>query len=156
MDIATLQALFPELQFKAAPRFAWSPNTSTIYYHPQTLVDQRDGYHRLLHEIAHAKLGHSYFRYDVELVRLEVEAWHYAKNLAKGFGMRISNKTCNTHLETYRNWLYLRSRCPTCQSAGLQGSELLYACLRCRTTWNVPATQLCQVRRRIATLPTPI
>jgi hypothetical protein len=155
MNITELLPHFSEISFVESSRFSWSPETSTIQYDARVLA-RPDGACRLLHEIAHAKLGHKQYRYDIQLLRLEVEAWRYATALGKQYGQRVSKKTCNRHLETYRNWLYLRSLCPTCGSTGLQDVDLVYGCLRCRTTWQVPPTQLCRVRRRIATLPTPV
>lgn len=147
-----LQATFGRYHFEAALQFAWSPEKMTIFYVPQSL-SRADGYYRLMHEIAHGELGHHSYQYDVELVRLEVAAWRLAQKLIRGHSLRIPRSTSNKHLETYRNWLHVRSRCPTCSSAGLQNKQLLYVCAHCQTRWRVPRTQLCQVQRHIQMQP---
>ncbi len=150
-----LRASFGQYHFEAAAQFAWSPETGTIYYHSPG-IQKSSGYHRLLHEVAHAELGHATYRYDIELIRMEVAAWRHARALAKDVGLRISDRACDRHLETYRDWLYLRSRCPTCQATGLQNGELAYVCSQCRSSWRVPRAQLCQIQRRRQTQPTPV
>jgi hypothetical protein len=150
-----LRASFTQYCFEAAPHFAWSPKTQTIYYQPGSM-NKADGSHRLLHELSHAELGHANYRYDIELIRMEVAAWQHACLLAKDLRLRISAKSCDGHLETYRNWLYARSRCPTCQATGLQNNDLAYACSHCRSSWQVPRAQLCRIQRRRQTTPTPV
>jgi hypothetical protein len=152
---AQLQSRFSNYQFRSAANFAWSPQTQVVYYRPESL-QRAEGYYRLLHELSHAELGHSSYRYDIELIRMEIAAWHYAQSLAKEIKLSISEHTCDEHLETYRDWLYARSRCPTCHATGLQNDLLAYVCSHCRTSWGVPRAQLCQVQRRLQSLPTPI
>lgn len=92
----------------------------------------------LLHEVAHAVLGHDMFDHDIELLKKEREAWSYAeKNLAPVYGITPSEDTRENALDTYRDWLHKRSLCSVCKLNALQYQKGAYKCITCKHQWSV-------------------
>lgn len=125
--------------------FIWSPDTHTITYRaPQTEAD----IWTLLHELAHAKLDHSQYTFDIELIQYEVAAWEYARGtLAPILGVVIQENHIEEHLDTYRYWLHERSMCPACKQNGLQETKNTYSCLNCKCLWRVNEARMCRLKR---------
>lgn len=123
----------------------WSPDTRQITFRPP--ADLSDIW-TLMHEIAHAELGHSSYELDIELVSLEVEAWEHAKNvLAPRYDIQIGEDHAEDHLDTYRYWLNERSRCPQCGQNGFQATKNTYRCNNCRCLWRVNEARICRLKR---------
>lgn len=144
--IAKLQAEFPELQFTPGKQFSWSPETGEISYNAQT-ADRRAAW-SLLHETGHALLRHRTYKADFELLRLEVAAWEKARELAQEIGLAINEDHIQDCLDTYRDWLYKRSICPTCTTKCLQQDDYsFYRCFNCHAVWRVSASRFCRAYR---------
>lgn len=142
---AKLQADFAEFNFAAGEAFRWSPHEMTIYY-------QSDSHDTasLFHELSHAILGHRHYTRDVQLLEYEQAAWHTAKNdLAPRYDIDIPQDQIEDALDTYRNWLHARSRCPACEATGLQIKQHTYSCLACHTKWQVNDARICGLRRTV-------
>ena len=138
-----LQADFPALTFTAGDDFRWSPQDKTIYY----LMDSPDNA-SLLHEVAHATLGHSRYTKDIGLIEMEREAWEYTQqHLAASYHVTIDEETIQTALDTYRDWLHARSTCPNCQATGVQTKADQYKCVACHMQWRVNEARICALRR---------
>jgi hypothetical protein len=134
--IDRLRRLYPELRFTPAKQFYWSPETQEIFYN--SAASGRQALWSLLHESGHALLGHSSYQADVELLRLEMEAWERAKQLAVGLDVTIDEDHIQDCLDTYRDWLYKRSICPACGTKCLQQGDFVhYRCFNCHTVWKV-------------------
>lgn len=134
--LASLQASYPELLFAAGKQFCWSPETHEIFYKVGN-DEQRDRW-SLLHETGHALLEHHAYQADYELVRLEIAAWGKARELAGQFGITLDEDHIQDCLDTYRDWLYKRSICPSCASKCLQqGDYVHYRCYNCHAVWSV-------------------
>ena len=104
---------FPDLKFVPGETFFWSPKDNKITYTThQQIADH--GVWALLHEVAHAILGHKAYQNDFELLKLESATWQKAKNLGKKYGVSIDNNHIQDCLDTYRDWLHNRSRCNNC------------------------------------------
>jgi hypothetical protein len=145
--ISKLQAEFPQLRFTAAKQFYWSPESSEIFYNARARGQQATW--SLLHETGHALLGHASYKADFELVRLEVAAWERAQQLAEHLDLIIDENHIQDCLDTYRDWLYKRSICPTCTTKCLQQGDFVhYRCFNCHTTWRVTASRFCRAYRR--------
>lgn len=145
-DIRRLISAFPDITFIDGAEFRWDPTRTTIEY----VSDDPHGIERLLHEVAHAHLGHNQFSRDVELITLERDAWHYATaTLAPIFHIEINANLIEDDLNTYRDWLHARSTCPTCNATGIQTGASNYTCVACRTTWKVNQAISCGLRRYI-------
>ncbi len=149
-NIASLISYFPEISFVHGDDFRWMPDENTIEYSPR----DPHAVEHLLHEVAHAKLGHISYDRDIELIALEREAWRYAKiELAPLFHASIDADLIEDDLDTYRDWLHARSTCPQCQATGIQTSMQLYTCIACHAKWRVNAAMRCGLRRYIQKTP---
>lgn len=139
--LARLIQDFPAIRFIQGDTFRWSPEMQMIHYEDETDTTS------LLHEIAHAQLGHAAYTRDIELIEMERDAWELAKNLAKKYAVTIDAEHIETMLDTYRDWLHDRSACPACQATGIQTAVRDYICLACKTTWRVNEARSCALRR---------
>lgn len=144
--INQLTGLYPELTFTAGSQFCWSPETREIFY--KEGVTGKKASWSLLHETGHAVLKHRTYQADFELIRLEVAAWEQARELAGKLGLTINEDHIQDCLDTYRDWLYKRSVCPTCSTKSIQQNDFVhYRCFNCRTTWRVSASRFCRSYR---------
>lgn len=85
----------------------------------------------LLHELSHAILGHYSFNVDIERMKMESNAWEKAKELAKNYNIEMDDEFIQTELDTYRDWLHKKSRCPNCGLTRFQTPDSQYHCPRC-------------------------
>jgi hypothetical protein len=144
---ASLQAKFPQLRFSAGKQFSWSPEKGEVIYKTGAAGDAATW--SLLHETGHALLGHQSYGSDVELLQLEVDAWERAKQLATSFSLQIDENHIQDCLDTYRDWLYKRSICPSCGTRSIQQDNLAcYRCYNCHDTWRVSGNRFTRAYRR--------
>lgn len=138
----SLKQDFPSISFHQSGQFHWSPETKTITY-----TDTNNAA-SLLHEVAHAALGHDNYEYDIELLKMEREAWSYTtSHLAVQYDVVVDEDTVEEMLDTYRDWLHNRSLCPHCEATGIQQSTYVYMCLACSHQWRVNEARTCALRR---------
>lgn len=141
-----LQSAYPGLTFSAGQQFCWSPETQEIYYKTDA-VENSDVW-SLLHETGHALLDHSSYKADFQLIRLEVAAWEKAKTLAAVLNVQIDEDHIQDCLDTYRDWLYKRSICPSCRTKCLQQNDFVhYRCFNCHKVWRVTPSRFCRAYR---------
>jgi hypothetical protein len=138
-----LQKRLPSVSFEAGDTFCWSPTQDKLIYNPAS----KHAKWSLLHETAHALLGHKAYNHDVELLLLEVEAWETAKQLGEELGEDIHEDHIQDCLDTYRDWLHQRSTCPRCGCVSLQLTAAQYQCHNCVAIWNVSASRFCRPYR---------
>src|SRR5581483_10055815 len=86
--IERIEADYPQFNFKAGRQEHWSPRTKTITYEPEA-PNLKYG---LLHELAHALLGHDSYHNDFELVKLESQAWQKAASIGQKYGVKINDE----------------------------------------------------------------
>ena len=140
--LSALSTAYPAIRFQSSDSFRWSPDEQTVFYEPQGDTAS------LLHEAAHAALQHREYEYDIELLRIEREAWDLVTStLAKKFSALVDHEMVETMLDTYRDWLHDRSRCPSCEATGIQTEKRLYTCLACHSSWKVNEAKHCALRR---------
>lgn len=142
-----LQADYPRLIFVASSRFSWHAGRQHISYTDASLEDIR-GIWAILHELGHALLGHIDYASDVELVNIEVAAWDRARTLAATYGLAIDEDYIQDSLDSYRDWLHVRSTCPMCYEHCIQATKEVYQCHNCRSTWHVTESRLCRPYRK--------
>jgi hypothetical protein len=149
-----LRADQPAISFRAGPRFCWSPATGEVFYkqyataHPGSAASQTSLY-SLLHETGHALLKHKRFQMDFELLEMEVAAWERARGLAARYGVELDEDHIQDCLDTYRDWLYRRSICPSCTSKALQlDGKPEYRCFNCQAGWRVSSNRFCRPYRQ--------
>ena len=142
--IQKIQHKFPGISFTQDHSFHWSAQRKTIYYNAK---DENPAW-SLLHELGHASLGHSNYISDIVLLRMEAAAWEQACEFGKQFDITINQDHINECLDTYRDWLYKRSICPTCTAHGVQTDSRVYLCINCHTSWAVSKNRFCRTYRK--------
>lgn len=145
--LLSLQRDFPTVAFVSSDSFYWSPQKQVVHFVDE-ILETDNGNWSLLHELGHALLEHQNYHSDFELLKLELAAWEKAKKLAKQYGVIIPNDHIQDCLDTYREWLYLRSTCPTCMNSSLQSDAHTYSCFNCNTNWRVSRSRKCRSYRR--------
>ena len=138
----------PEIIFEPGDEFCWSYENRTVIY-PKAAEPNEVFTASLCHEVGHALSGHSRFLSDVELLKLEREAWVRGSEVAQeSFAFTVPEQHIERCLDTYRDWLYERAVCPTCKQCGMQSKSTEYSCVFCNTTWRVNQSRLCRVTKR--------
>ena len=124
--ISKLQADYPEFRFKNGNKFAFRP-PKTIVISPKEPFSEL----LILHELSHAILKHYNFKLDINRLKMENAAWDQAKILAKRYKIEMDEDFIQNQLDTYRDWLHKKSRCPKCGLTRFQSSDGTYHCPRC-------------------------
>lgn len=144
--VARIARDYPQFKFLPGAQEHWSPRTNTITYNESEPADElRYG---LLHELAHALLGHNTYSTDFELLKLEAEAWDLAVKTGKKYGIKLDDGHIQDCLDTYRDWLHRRSKCPACGMHVLQKDSNSYQCFNCGTAWQVSQRRFARAYRR--------
>lgn len=121
-----LKTDYPWLRFREGSKFAFRPPKTIVLGPPEPFSELL-----ALHEVSHAVLKHKDFRMDVERLKMEVAAWEKAKELAKHYGVDVDEDVIQGELDTYRDWLHKKSRCPGCGLTRFQTTDGEYHCPRC-------------------------
>ena len=143
--ILSLKKDYPSLTFVEGNFLCWSPGEKQIYY--EATSDDR-GTYGVLHEIGHARLEHSSYSSDMDLLHKEVLAWQEALLIATQYGIELDESHIQDCLDTYRDWLYKRSTCPNCKAKGVQRRMYMYICINCHNRWRVSNSRFCRPYRR--------
>ncbi len=143
-----LKKAYPDIALKEGDAFRWAPHQKTVYFAKNsTKQDEKN----LLHELAHALLGHADYDKDVELLHKEREAWDYASEKLSGkFRVEITEEDVEEAMESYRDWLHSRSTCPECSMNALQQPKNTYKCTACGCSWRANDARICELRRYTA------
>ena len=139
--ISSLRNDYPHLNFRPGPIDRWSASTGDIDYSQPVNPDH------VLHEVGHALLRHNNYQLDIELLKIEADAWAKAREIAPRYGYEIKQIYINDCLETYKQWLLRRSRCPECQLVGIQNENRQYSCPNCQLHWKVSADLGCELSK---------
>ena len=121
-----LKTDYPWLRFREGSKFTFRPPKTIVLGPPEPFAELL-----ALHEVSHAVLKHKDFRMDVERLKMEVAAWEKAKELAKHYGVDVDEDVIQGELDTYRDWLHKKSRCPGCGLTRFQTTDGEYHCPRC-------------------------
>ena len=124
--LSRIKADFPDFVFRDGKKFAFRP-PKTIILGPEKAFSEL----LLLHEVAHAVLGHRTFKMDAERLKMEAAAWEKASELAEEYGIGVDEDFIQGELDTYRDWLHKKSRCPSCGLTRFQTPDGQYHCPRC-------------------------
>ncbi len=142
--ISRLAADYPKFSFEIADQFRWSAEKRTVFINAKAPHSAAFS----LHELSHAVLDHQDYYHDIDLLKLERDAWEYAKNsLAHQYDVEINDTIIQDNLDTYRDWLHSRSTCPHCKATGLQTASKQYKCVACGHEWRVNEARICALRR---------
>jgi NADH pyrophosphatase NudC (nudix superfamily) len=146
--INELAKILPGIKFSQGNKFYWSPKEKKITYSPEQLEDE--GKWALLHETGHALLDHSSYSSDYELLKMEIDAWEKAKEIALKLNLDISESHIQECLDSYRDWLFRRSICPTCGIKTIQkDNSSYYSCFNCHSNWQVSPSRFCRSYRTL-------
>lgn len=144
--VASVSQDYPQFKFKSGKQTHWSPRYKTIFYNQaEPPLRLKFG---LLHELAHAILGHANYSSDFELLKMESEAWSLASELSHKYNLSISEDYIQQCLDTYRDWLHRRSTCPACGTHVMQKDWKRYQCYNCQTIWEVSSARFLRPYRR--------
>lgn len=139
--LSRVECDFPQFTFASADSARWSPIEHKIYY--------GDSLSEMFHELGHASLSHKNFVQDIELLKMERDAWTKGLEIARKYERKISDDEVEDALDEYRDWLHARSLCPVCSQTGLQSRKtLVYECLNCGTKWTANDARKCGLKRR--------
>lgn len=117
---------YSEFTFRDGARFSFKP-PRTIYFDSESKQSEL----LMLHELGHALLGHKNFVTSVERLKMERAAWEKARELAKEYNLEFDEELAEAELDTYRNWLHQKTRCPMCGLTRYQTLDGVYHCPRC-------------------------
>jgi ribosomal protein L37AE/L43A len=145
--VAKLRKDYSDFKFVAGREEHWSPKRKTITYNPRQ--DKELLCFGVLHELAHAMLGHNTYHSDFELLKLESDAWELASDIGAKYGITINDEHIQNCLDTYRDWLHRRSSCPNCGTHVLQRDSACYECFNCHATWRVSSGRFVRPYRKI-------
>ena len=117
---------YPDIIFKTGKKYLFRPPRTILLGPPET-----DDMLIILHELGHALSGHTSFDMDVQRLKMEREAWDKARELASLYGIDFKEEVAERELDTYREWLDHKSRCPRCGLVCYQTKDGKYHCPRC-------------------------
>lgn len=126
--VAKLRTDYPALVIQSGERVKFTPPNKLFYTADTAPLE-------LLHELGHYLIKQNTYTSDIELVRIESEAWSEARRLCAKYKVNWDDDFAQDHLDTYRNWLHVASLCRSCNLAGYQDSTGLYHCALCGATW---------------------
>ena len=117
-----------EFRFVFGRKFAFRPSKTIV-------IGPSEPHWRLLllHEVGHAICKHRSFKMDVERLKMENQAWEEAHKMAPSYGVVIDEGIVQRELDSYRDWLHQKSRCPNCGLTRYQTPDEKYHCPRCDT-----------------------
>lgn len=121
-----VQKDYPKFKFLEGARFSFRP--------PKTIVvgpSEPDDELMLMHELGHAISGHRFFYTNVKRLKMEREAWEAARGLCDKYAVVYDAEIVERELDTYRDWVDVKSRCPRCGLARFQTPDGEFHCPRC-------------------------
>ncbi len=122
----TLQSDFPDFIFERGDRFMFRP-PNKIFIGPTEPHDSL----LMMHELGHALCHHRDFGTDAIRLKMEREAWECAKKICSAYDIYYDEDVVERELDTYRDWLDKKSRCPSCGLTRFQTPDGAYHCPRC-------------------------
>lgn len=141
--VKQLKSDYPQFNFQISDQFLFRPEEQTIFYIPNQDATC------LIHELAHAILQHFDYEFDIELLKIESEAWQLTSKLATRYNLKLPHKFIDQAMDSYRDWLDCRSRCPKCDTVGFQLKNGKYQCLECRANWQPNLAKHTALRRKL-------
>jgi hypothetical protein len=126
----------------------YAPSDRVIVFDKKRMK-RNDGKLALLHELGHAHLDHKMYKYDMELINMEMDAWDYARDMAERFNIPIDEAHIAATIASYDAWLSKRATCPDCANFSLQSGRDAYACFACGSKWTVNWRKDRRVKRTV-------
>lgn len=126
--IRRLRDDFPQFRLQAGRKFKFRPPRTVIY--EESLAEEFFDL-QLLHEVGHALLEHRFYTTDLMRLKMERAAWEQARELSAVYGVEYDEDYVESALDSYRDWLHVRSRCTRCGVTRFQDDRGQYHCLEC-------------------------
>ena len=129
MDKVLLDRLredFPEVKFRRGEKFLFRP-PDFVLLGPEEVDDAL----LILHELGHYLCGHRDFGTLAGRLKMEREAWEKARELAERYGVLYDEVVVERELDTYRDDLHQKSRCPKCGLTRYQAQDGVFHCPFC-------------------------
>lgn len=125
--LANVRGDHPEVKFVAGKRFSFRPPRTVVFCdEPGDAASLL-----LLHELGHFLTGRFDFKTEVERLKIEVMAWKKARELATKYGVFVDEDLIEGELDTYRDFLHQKSRCPDCGLTRFQTPDKVWHCPKC-------------------------
>ncbi|MBR2695430.1 hypothetical protein IKE86_00760 [Candidatus Saccharibacteria bacterium] len=122
-----LKSAYPNFSFKPGRKFLFRPPKSIFY------LESNENFRLLLlHELAHALLGHFTFNRSLERLTIERDAWAKTRELCETHGVTFDESLAETELDTYRDWVHQKTLCKTCGATCLEISSESLFCPFCQ------------------------
>lgn len=139
--LAKVKADYPEYRFVPGKRFSFRPPKTIVFPQHRDLLDDTTNTKSdidrsffpllLLHEIGHAISQKFIFDTEIERLRIETIAWEEARKLCSRYGVEYDTELVQTELDSYRDWLHQKSRCPECGLTRFQTPDGAWHCPKC-------------------------
>ena len=124
--LSTLQDSYPDFTFRPGNKFLFHPPKTILFDTSDPNFDSL-----ILHELGHALLNHRTFRTDIERLKMERAAWEKAAEVAHSLSLTINEDLIEEELDSYRNWLHIKSKCKKCGLTRYQTPDGIYHCPKC-------------------------
>ncbi|MBR2587136.1 hypothetical protein IKE71_02045 [Candidatus Saccharibacteria bacterium] len=125
--LETLKSDHPDLSFKPGRKFLFRPKRSITY------LEANENFRLLLlHELAHALLGHFTFNRSLERLQIERDAWEKTRELCELYNVPFDEELAEAELNTYRDWVHQKTLCKTCGLSCLEVSKESLFCPFCQ------------------------
>ena len=118
---------FPSLKFVTGRKFAFRPPKTVVL--PEDTSDCNPLL--VLHEIGHALIGIFDFSTEIDRLKIEVMAWEKARELCSRYKVEVDEDLIQGELDSYRDWLHQKSRCPECGLTRFQTPDGVFHCPKC-------------------------
>lgn len=126
----TLKSTYSDFTFKSGRKFLFRPPKSIFY-----LESNENFRFLLLHELAHALLGHFSFSRSLERLEIERDAWEKTRELCELHNVAFDESLAEAELDTYRDWVHQKTLCKTCGQTCLEVSSESLFCPFCQKTY---------------------
>lgn len=129
--LESLKKTYPDFTFRPGRKFLFRPKTS-IYY-----LEANNNFRLLLlHELAHALLGHFSYKKSLERLKIERDAWEKTRELCKTHSVPFDEDLAEAELNTYRDWVHQKTLCKVCGSTCLEVSSESLFCPFCQKEYK--------------------
>lgn len=139
---------FPQFRFIADTFFMYCPSDQSVTYDVDR-VNSNNGLLALVHEVSHGVLEHRVYKYDLQLVQMEIDAWEMTRKLAERYGLEVDEEHIANCIDSYDYWATKRATCPDCDNFSLQRGRDEYSCFNCGAIWQVNWRKDRRVTRKV-------
>lgn len=127
----SIESAYPDFVFKKGKKFLFRPK-KTVFY-----LKENDHFPLLLlHELAHALLGHFSYQTSLERLKIERDAWNKTRSLCEEHSIPFDESFVEAELNSYRDWLHQKTLCKTCGLTCVEVSPESLFCPFCQKIYQ--------------------